>query len=887
MKWGRLFQRPHRSARQITRDVDDELQFHLAAREEALVATGTPRGEARRQALRDFGDIEDARTYLRVMDRRTETARRRRDIMGSAWQDLTYALRSFRSAPAFAITAALTLALGIGANTAIFSVVNGILLRPLPFPEPQQLYRVWSVSRSSNRFDAPVSAMDLDDWRAQRKDIADLGGSFYQANGSGIDMVNDAGEPMRLSAVFVTPGFFSTLGIPPVLGRLPREQELVRGGPDRVVLLGDGFWRRQFGGSSSVLGTSLRLGGEPYDVIGVLPPSFAFPVPGVDVYIPFSTIPDDGIPRLRPVRILDVVARARPGVTAARVETELAGITARLAQQFPENAAWDGARITPLQDAMTGNVRTGLLVLLSAVAFVLLIACVNVASLQLARSAVREREIAVRSALGAGRRRIVRQLLTESLLLATIGGLLGLALARIGVPGIVALSAGQLPRGADVRIDGAVLAFTVGLSFLTGLVFGVVPALRATGDDLQRRLHSGGRGTAGQAHARLRSGLVVGEVALAMVLVIGGGLMLRSFRILSDVDPGFRSDHLLAVNLTLSTERHGDAFRLVYEQILDQVRALPGVLAAGAAKDVPFRGGGEGIGFTLPGMTVPAGEDPPIAAMVNISDGYFHAIGARMLAGREFARSDRGDAPLVVVVNEAFANRWFPGQDAVGQHLVFGRALRVPIIGVVHDIRQTELATPAEPTVYLHQLQNGRTRMNLVVRTHGPPLQLAAAVRAAIHDVDPLQPVTAVFTMDDAISDALARPRLMTVLLGTFGAFGLLLGALGLYGVLAYLVGQRRREIGVRLALGAQRTQVLSMVVRHGLSLTARGVIIGSVAALALGRFLAAVLYGVAPSDPATFVFVAAILFVVAGVACLLPARRAARVDVTMALRDE
>jgi predicted permease len=427
----------------------------------------------------------------------------------------------------------------------------------------------------------------------------------------------------------------------------------------------------------------------------------------------------------------------------------------------------------------------------------------------------------------------------------------------------------------------------MGISLLTGVAFGLVPALRSSGDDLQQRLRVGGRGVAGNQNTRIRHGLVVAEVALAMMLVIGGGLMMRSFLALTNVDPGFKSDHLLAVNLSLSTARHGDKYREVYAQILDRVRSLPGVRAAGAAKDAPFRGSGEMIGFMLPGMVVPAGEDPPTAAMVNISDGYFNAIGARVLAGREFMPSDRADAPLVFVVNLAFAKRWFPGDNAIGKRVIVGNNSSAEIVGLVADIRQTELAAAPPPTVYLHEQQIGRVRMNLIVRTQGPPMQMVQAVRDAIRSVDRLQPITSIFTMEDALGDALARPRLLTVLLGAFGAVGLLLGALGLYGVLAYLVNQRQREIGVRLALGAQRRDLLGMVIQHGLALTAVGVAIGTLGALALGRFLKSVLFGVAPTDPLTFVVVVLCLLVVAWLASLLPARRAANVDVVVTLREE
>jgi predicted permease len=880
----RFIRLPSRSAHRIRDEVDEELAFHIQTRTDELSAGGASPADARAQALREFGDVNDARQYLNRIDRQTNAALRRRDHMGDLRQDIFYALRTLRRSPGFTLAAVATLALGIGANTAIFSVVNGVLFKELPFPRPDQLYRVWSASPSSGNTQASVSAVDLDDWRAQRKVIADMGGYWYASGGSGIDLTG-SGDPLRVSTVFFSPGFFATLGITPSLGRVPRDDEAVRGGPHKVVMLTHAFWQRQFSGSPGVVDSSLTLGGEPYAVLGVLPPDFRFPATDVDVFVPFSTIPDDAIPRIRPVRILAVVARARDGVSEAQVNTEMNAITARLAREYEEDKAWGAATVQSLRDAITGSVRRGLLVLLGAVAFVLLIACVNVASLLLARASVRSREVAVRMALGANRGRLVRQLLTESMVLAFAGGAAGVLVAIVGVRGLVALSAGQLPRGTDVRVDAGVLVFAVAISLVTGLLFGLVPALRAASGSLQSALRSGGRGFAGSGGQRLRNWLVVAEVGLAMILVIGGGLMIRSFQKLLAVDPGFDPDRTVVLNFSLNTERH-ENFRLVYQQMLESVRAVPGVLAAGSLKDAPFRGTGERNGFTLPGMVVPAGEEPPVADVMHVSEGVFKALAAKMIAGREFVKEDRQDAPLVVVINEAFAARWFPGEPAVGKRVLLGNA-SAEVIGVVNDIRQRDMAEPAEPTIYIHNLQNSRVKMNIVVRTRGDPLSMVGALRAAVWNVDRAQPITSIFTLDEAMSGALARPRLLTVLLGVFGLLGLTLGALGLYGVLAYLVNQRQREIGVRLALGADRRNVLLMVVRHGFLLALAGVAIGTVGALAMGRFIAGVLYNVEPADPATMAGVAAMLLLVAVGASLIPARRAASVDPIVTLRQE
>ena len=887
----RLFKFPWRTARDIRADVDDELLFHIEERTRELTASGLAPNAARTRALREFGDVDDARRYISALDRGTESATRRKDYFGELRQDLAYAFRKLRSSPAFTITAIATLALGIGANAAIFSVVNGVLLRPLPFPHPEQLLKVYQANRSAGMLQASVSPLDLDDWRAQRSAFTDMGGFWYGDGASGVDLTGD-GDPQRLSAVFITPGFFSTLQVGAAEGRLPREDELVRGGNDKVVVLSHGFWQRQYGSSRSVIGTHVTLQGAPYQVIGVMPRDFAYPSDRADVYIPYSTITDDMIPRIRPVRILDAIARMKPDVTNSAAGAELNTIAARLAAQYPEDAAWGEATIVPLRDDITGNVRSALLVLLGAVAFVLVMGCVNVASLLLARASVREREIAVRAALGAGRGRIVRQLLTESVVLALAGGVAGLAVARAGVGALLGLSAGQLPRGADVHIDGAVLLFALALSLATGVLFGLVPAIHASRAALHGTLRKAGRGVAGGART-LRNALVIAEVALAVVLVIGAGLMGRSFVQIMKVDPGFRPDHLIAVNFTISTTRRPKDWQQYYHEVIDKARAVPGVLSVGATKDAPFRGNGERDSFGPPGYVVKAGEDPPTARMMHISDGYFRTIGARIVAGREYEPADRADGPSVIIVNESFAKHWFPGENAIGKSInmaptrVNAPASPAQIIGIVADIRQTAMDEPARETIYENNMVNGRVKVALVARTAGEPLAMARKLREAIWSVDKKQPIASIETFDDVVSSSMARPRLLTVLLGAFGALGLILGALGIYGVLAYLVNERQREIGVRIALGAPASSVLWMFVGRGLALTAAGLAIGLGGALMLTRLMSGVLYGVKATDPLTFAVVGSILLGVAALASWIPARRAAHVDPVEALRAD
>jgi len=803
-------------------------------------------------------------------------------------QDIRYALRTLRKNPAFTAVAILTLALGIGANAAIFSVVDGVLLKPLPFPHPEQLLRVWQNETSTGTvIPGPASAVNLDDWRARRRLLADVAGYFYREGQSGTDLT-EMGEPQRLDATFVSPGFWTTLAVKPQLGRVPRDDEMVRGADDRLVVLSYAFWQRQFGGASSAIGRRIMLGGDSYEIVGVMPASFQFPSPHVEVFIPFSTIPDDAIPRIRPVRVLDIVARMKPGVTVAQANAEINSITRGLAEQYPEDRNLAAASVAPLRDSIVGKVRAGLLVLLGAVGFVLLIAAVNLASLLLARAAARERELAIRVALGADRSRVIRQLFTESLVLAASGGVLGLIVAQVGGHLLVQLAAGQLPRAEAVGLDYRVLGFTAAISLVTGIAFGVVPAVRASSPELQQSLREGTRGSTGGSGG-LRSTLVIAEVALAMILVVGAGLMTRSFVKLLQVDLGFTPSHRIAINYSISTARHSTAIemRQVYGEMIQKVRTVPGVIAAGAVRDLPFRGDGERIGFVPPGFSAGANGQLPSATLMFTSDGFFNAMGIPILAGRDLSPQDRQGAPIALVVNQALAKKYFPDRSPIGQTLTFGDTNHFAIVGVVGDVRQGSIDETPGPRIYASAYQIFRVKVNLVVRTQGDPQMMIKRVEDAIRSVDRQQTITSAFTLEDAVGDAVARPRLLTVLLGLFGAMGLVLGALGIYGVLAYLVSQRTREIGVRLALGARPRDVLYMIVGRGLRLATIGVAIGLAASLALTRLMQGVLYGVTPTDPLTFGGVALALLAVAAFASWVPALRATRVDPLVALRSE
>ncbi|MEP6834613.1 MAG: ABC transporter permease [Gemmatimonas sp.] len=887
MSGPRRFQFPWRSRQDIRNDVDDELRFHLETRAQELVASGFSADDARLQAAREFGDIEDARQYMRHVDGSIETRRRQRDYVGELRQDLRYSLRSLKAAPAFTIVAILTLALGIGANSAVFTVVHRVLQAPLPFPNADRLVRVWTAKTDGSFTQASVSAVDLDDWRANRKQIADLGGWWFADGASGMDMTGH-GAPARVSAAFVSPGFFSTLQVGAELGRLPRDNEMVRGGDDRVVVLAHGYWLRNFGGNSNVINSAVLLNGESYRVVGVMPQTFAFPSPHAEIFVPFSVIPDGATPRIRPVRIMDVVARLKTGVSIGQASAEMKGITRALAAQFPDaNAAWGDATVMSLHEAVTGSVKTSLMLLFSAVSFVLLMTCVNVASLLLARASSREREMAVRVSLGATKGRILRQLVTESLVLAMAGGVLGSVFAAALTRGLVLLAAGQLPRAEEIHVDGTTLLFVLGIALVTGVLFGTAPALRSSAVNLRGTLNASSRNTTG-GHTRLRSALVVTQIAFAVVLAVGAGLMVRSFDRLLNVNVGFKPDHLLAVNFNINTERHGDTtWQRYYSQVLDRVRATPGVMSAGASQYAPYRGMGERNSFVPLDYVVHAGEDRPSFPTQRVSDGYFRTIGTPLLSGREFLPTDRKGSPPVLIVNEAYAKKFFPEQDVVGKIVSPDGKNPITIVGVVGDIRQSAIARPAEPLMYLSNLQNGRVKVTLVSRTMADPLTMTNAIRNAIWSVDRDQTITSVFTFDDVVNESLARPRMLTILFGIFGTLGIALGGLGIYGVLSFLVSARRRELAVRIALGARASSVITLVLRRGLLLAFAGVVLGLGLALALARFAASQLYDITPTDPLSYGLVTCLLLVIAALASALPAFRASRVAPVTAMQSD
>ncbi|WNG60750.1 ABC transporter permease [Archangium gephyra] len=869
--------------RAVEQDVDEELRFHLEMRAAAYEREGLSPAEARAAAEREFGDVAGVREACVRIGHERERMMKRFLLWDALVQDVRYALRMLRHAPGFALVAVLTLALGIGATTAIFSVVRGVLLQPLPFAEPERLVRMWQANPSQGVVRGDVSPLDFADWKARQRSFEDMGTWWYVEGMSGRNLSGD-GEPQRLPAAYVNDGFFSTLGVTPVLGRALLAGEH-QPGHNAVAVLSHGLWQRRFGGDRAILGRTLTLDGLPTTVVGVMPPGFSFPSERVELWLSDSLIDESGIPRQRQVRWQSVVARLKPGVSLETARSELNGVARQLAEEYPAtNLQTSAVTVVPLHEAVTGDVRSGLMVLLGAVGFLLLIACVNVANLMLTRATARERELAVRAALGAGPGRLMGQLLTESLVLATLGGAAGLLLATWGTELLLAFSVKQLPRLHEVRVDGAVLAFAMGATLFTGVLFGLLPAVRAGSPRLAPVLKAAGRGMTGTGGARLRGALVVTEVALAVVLMAGAGLAVRSLMSLLSVEPGFRAEG--AVVVSFSSSPAGRPKHQYLAEVLERVREVPGVQVAGTAKNLPLEGSGEPAPLILPGQSLASAADAPRVHYLYVSNDYFRAMGIPLLRGRAFTSGDTSELPLVMMVNDAFVRRFFPGEDVLGRSIQWGE-VAAPIVGVVGDVRQESLSEPAPPLVYIHVLQESRSSVNLVVRGEGAPLQLAAAVRQAIWSVNPNQTITRITTLEEVVGGSVARPRLIAALLGLFAVLALVLGAVGIYGVLAYTVGQRQREIGVRLALGARPAEVLGMILRGGMRLAGLGVALGVAGALVLSRVMSSILYGVAPHDPLTFVAVAVVLLGVALVACLVPARRAMRVDPAVSLRAE
>jgi putative ABC transport system permease protein len=809
--------------------------------------------------------------------------------MGNLLQDLRYGFRMLLKRPGFAFVTIVTLSLGIGANSAIFTVVNAALLRPLPYREPERLVHLWETTPRQQFGEREASYPDYLDWKANNQVFEDVAGYTKRSF-----TLTGRDTPERLEGAAVTDNFLQVLGVEPALGRSFRPGE---GLPNtaRLVLLSHGLWQRRFGGDPNIVGQTLALNGESYEVIGVLPERFQF-APANTAELWATLNPNDGQVSRRFMHWLNIIARLKPNVSIEQAQAGMGSVAQAIAQGDPASHTGTAIKVISLHEQIVGNIRPILLVLLCAVCFVLMIACANVANLLLARSTARRKEIAIRTALGAGRARLIRQLLTESMALALLGGAVGLVLAQWGVDlllaGIPAAQAKTMPYLQGLTIDSRVLLFTIGVSLLTGVVFGLAPALQSSKLNLQESLKEGGKTSAAQTHGRLRSLLVVSEIALALVLLVGAGLMLKSLVRLLAVDPGFNPDNLLTLRVLLPMTKYPEDAQLAafHQQLIEHVENLPGVKGVGSVNILPLLGGNTAT-FVPEGRPAPPPGEEVESNIRDVSSSYFRVMSVPLIRGRYFTDQDTAQTPPVLIINQTLANRLFPGQDAVGQRLIYPKLEMPPfeIVGVVGDEKVTGLDKAITPVVYGPYLQAPNNSISLVVRTNSDPNSIAMAVRSEIQALDPDLPVFDVRTMGQIIdsSPSTFLRRYPAFLIGVFATVALALAMIGIYGVISYSVTQRTHEIGVRMALGARQLDIFKMILGQGLILTLIGIGSGLLAALLLTRFLSSLLFGVSAADPLTYIAVSLPLIAVALLACYIPARRATRVDPMVALRYE
>ena len=803
--------------------------------------------------------------------------------MQTLWQDLRYGIRTLLAKPGFALVAIVTLALGIGATSTIFSFVNGILLRPLPYENSERLVLLDEAAPKRGIPSMGVSFPNFVDWREQNGVFA--GVAAYDDRSFAL---TGGGEPEQLSGGIVSHNIFEILGVAPMLGRKFRPEE---DGPDQsdVVILSHGLWERRFGADSGIIGQSIIVNNRARVVVGVMPLGFKFPETA-ELWIPLTpevrnwTRNDHGI---------SAVGRLKPGVTLEQAQADINAVARRIEELHPVTNEGMGVSLIPLRDGLVGDFRKALLLLLGVVGLVLAVACANVANLLLARASARQREIAVRAALGASRWRVFRQLLTESFLLGVTGGALGLVLALWGLDLLLAAIPVDLPFWMKFNLDWRVLGFAAGTALLTSLFFGVAPALQAARIDLNETLKEGGRGGAGASRHRLRRALVIAEVALSLILLIGAGLMTRSFLRLQQVNPGLNAENVLTLRVSLPSAKYDapEKRQDFFKQLLERTRALPGVQAAGAISNLPLGGGSLGRSLTVEDYPVLSVGQTPLVNNCVITPNYFGAIGITLLTGRDFTNADARDAAKVTIIDERLAREYWPNESPLGKRIRFGppedNEPWHTIVGVVGEVKHESLNLTRRKSVYLPHAQISIGGMALAVRTRAYPESLAAAIRDQVKELDPNQPVTAVRTMSEVISRSVWQPRLYAILFGVFAAVALLLASVGIYGVMSYTVAQRTHEIGIRMALGAGRGDVLRLVITQGMWLVLVGVGIGVLASLALTRLMQSLLFGVGATDPVTFAGVTVLLAAAALIACYVPARRATKVDPMIALRYE
>jgi putative ABC transport system permease protein len=879
MPWKKVFLdrlRALRDSDAVHREIDEEMRFHLDMRTEENVRKGMSPEEARREAEKRFGRI----TRIKELGY---------EVRGGGWfetllQDLRYGVRMFLKQPGFTLIAVLTLALGIGANTAIFSVVNAVLLRPLPLAEPERV--VWLSDMLPQAGAVPTSLPEFLDWKDQNQSFEQLAAFLNSSM-----FIDTGGGTQDMPVGLVTPEIFALFRVNPILGRTFTNEETLPG-RTRVAVLGHSMWQSHFGSDPNVIGKTIDLDGVAYTIIGVMPGGFSFP-DRAELWRPLRINPNA---LDRGPHYLHVVGRLKPEVTLTQAQAEMSTLAARLSAQHPEKNAGHGVKLQLLRDVVVGDIRPALFILLGAVGFVLLIACANVANLLLGRVGVRQKETAVRTALGASRLRIVRQLFTESMMLSIGGGVAGLLIAVWGVKWLVSMGPTTIPRVHEIAVDPRVVCFTLLISVATSVIFGLAPALQASKPDLTDALKEGGRTSAGLHRNRLRSMLVISEVALSLVLLIGAGLMIRSFAKLSRIDPGFNPDGVLKMGVSLLVSKYPDDERVAsfYSQLLEQAAATPGVVSAAAISDLPLFGSNTSDNFTIEGRPPVAQQDQPIIEYHIVTPRYFESMGIPLLAGRDVAWTDTKQAPNVVVINEAFAERHFAGESPMGHRISLQGQERDPllIVGVVGNVRQLGLDRKPVSEVFVPYLQdplskNYQRSMTIVARTNSDPGAVAGSLRAALTSLDKSLPVYDLKPMTEYLSDSLARRRFNLILLTAFAGVALVLAAVGIYGVISYGVTQRTHEIGIRMALGAEKADVLRLVVRQGMVMALGGVAIGLLASFALTRLMESLLFGVSVTDPLTFTVIALLLISVALLACIVPALRATKVDPLVALRYE
>jgi putative ABC transport system permease protein len=871
-----------RRRKRMLNELDEDIQEHIARETQDNLDRGMSPEEARYAAMRKFGNVMQVKEEAR-------------DVWSLLWleqllEDMRFGLRLLRKNPGFTLVAILTLALGIGANAAVFSVVYAVLLRPLPYKDPASLLVLHETTPKVG--DVSVSFPNFIDWRAASRTFRQM--AAVQA----VDF-NLAGvtQPENISGDAVSPNFLSMMGVRPFLGRdFDASEE--KPGTAPVLLLSYSLWQSHLGGDPNAVGKTLTLDGRSFTIVGVLPPNYRS-LDTTDVMLPIGVWATDnsGAIKERGERgDMVVIGRLAAGAGFGQARAEMEGIAARLAIEYPGSNDQFSVKLQPIRQAFVGDMKTAILVLFGAVLFVLLIACANVANLFLVRGASRTKEIALRIAFGASRGRIIRQMLTESLILACFGGVVGVGLALGGIRGMARLIPGDMLSGATVNLNGAVLLFVAGVVALAAFIFGLAPALHSTKPDVQSELKEGGRSSGGGvAQNRLRGALAVAEISLALVLLIGAGLMMKSLYRLLEVDPGFRPERVLTMGMDLRAQQYSEdpAVLNFWQQLIDRVSALPGVQSAAVGTVIPLTDSHSRSDVTIEGMALPTPGNFPHPDVHIVSPGYITALGIPLLRGRTFTDQDNEKAPLAGMINAMVARRFFPNEDPIGKRFMFGHpsAANPPkwytVVGVVSDTRLYGLANPARLEVYVPFRQNPRNSMALVVKSGADPASLTSAIRDAVQSIDKDQPVFAVSTMQELVSNSVATRRMTLVLLGLFSGLALVLGAIGIYGVISYSVAQRTHEIGIRMALGAPRADVFRLVVGEGLKLAGAGITIGIAAAFGLARLLSSLLYGISATDFETFLGVAVLLALVALVACYVPARRAMRVDPTVALRYE